>query len=334
VRWLFACALGEGRTKNGVDLGRALEAQGERVEFFDIDARPALAAAVPKGLRGERWRRSIEDRLNESLSRRLRERAHDVLVVVKGLQIEPRVVREAADHGLATVGMWIDDPLDIARSIERAPAFDLYLTNDADSVAAYRARGHPDVHHFPGSADPALFFPRPGLRRDIDLSFVGTRSDRRAETVDALRGFRTHVFGSGWAAGDVPEAVVLGPKLLTAEFNAVINRSRINVNVHRWFGRGTAMNLRLFEVPAAGGFLLTDWVSEIDDCYVEDRHLACWRSFEELRDKAAFYLAHDAARERIARAGHEHFIARHSYRERARWLRQRLTHRTIGASVS
>jgi len=331
VRWLFACAVGEGRTKNGVDLGRALEAQGEQVEFFDIDARPAIAAAVPKSLRGALWRQAIEGRLNERLARRLRARAPDVLVVVKGLQVEPGVVRDARAAGVTTVGIWIDDPLDIERSIGRAPCFDLYLTNDAPSVAMYRAQGQPNAHHFPGSADPALFFPRPALPRDIDASFVGTWSDRRAQAIQALAGRPVNVFGSGWAGRALPPTVILGSKLLTSGFNAVINRSRINVNVHRWFGLGTAMNLRLFEVPAAGAFLLTDWVAEIDEYYVEDRHVVCWRSFEELRDKAEFYLAHDDARERIARAGHEHFIAHHSYRERAKWLRQRLTHRTIDA---
>jgi spore maturation protein CgeB len=331
VRWLFACAVGEGRTKNGVDLARALEAQGERVAFFDIDARPVLAAAFPKALRGERWRRSIGERLNAALTRRVREERPDVLVVVKGLQVEPAVVREARAAGALTVGMWIDDPLDIGRSLDRASSFDIYLTNDAPSVAAYQARGQPNVHHFPGSADPALFFPRAGLARDIGVSFVGTCSERRVEAVNALAGMPTHLFGSGWSARALPSSAILGPKLPTAGFNAVINRSSINLNVHRWFGVGTAMNLRLFEVPAAGGFLLTDWVAEIDDYYVEDRHLACWRTFDELRDKAAFYLAHDGARERIARAGHEHFIAHHSYRERAKWLRERLTHRTSGA---
>jgi len=80
------------------------------------------------------------------------------------------------------------------------------------------------------------------------------------------------------------------------------------------------MNLRLFEVPAAGGFLLTDWVSEIDDAYDEDVHLACWRDIYELRSKLTYFLEHEAKRSEIAGKGREHFLKHHSYAARVQRL--------------
>jgi spore maturation protein CgeB len=56
------------------------------------------------------------------------------------------------------------------------------------------------------------------------------------------------------------------------------------------------MNLRLFEVPAARGFLLTDWVAEIDGAYRQNEHVVCWRTLDELRSKIAYYLAHEDER--------------------------------------
>lgn len=330
MRWLIACPVGEGRTKNGVDLGRALAALGEEVAWHDVDARPAAAAMVPKPLRGAAWKRWIAARLSEALHGRLRAAPPDVLLVVKGLAIDLAVIAAARQAGILTVCMWIDDPVDHERSVARAGAFDIYLTNDRAALPDYHARGHRHVGHFPGSADPALFHPRPELARDVDVSFVGTRTDRREQALRALAMPAARIHGSGWD-GVGPGAGRIGGKLLTGAFNAIINRSRVNLNVHTWFGDGAGMNLRLFEVPAAGGFLLTDWVAEIDEAYEEDRHLACWRSFDELRDKARFYLAHEAARERIAAAGRAHFLARHAYPERARQLLGLVRHRTIAA---
>jgi spore maturation protein CgeB len=102
--------------------------------------------------------------------------------------------------------------------------------------------------------------------------------------------------------------------------NEVYNSARINLNVHTWFGQGSGMNLRLFEVPAAGGFLLTDWVAEIDGAYRQDEHLVCWRTVEELREKVTYYLAHEDERRAIAARGREHFLRHHTYAARARDL--------------
>ena len=77
------------------------------------------------------------------------------------------------------------------------------------------------------------------------------------------------------------------------------------------------MNLRLFEVPASRGFLLTDWVAEIDDAYRPDEHLVCWWTPDELRAKVEYYLAHAAERREIAARGHEHFLRHHTYAARA-----------------
>ena len=106
--------------------------------------------------------------------------------------------------------------------------------------------------------------------------------------------------------------------------NEVYNRARINLNVHRWFGQGSAMNLRLFEVPAARGFLLTDWVEEIDGAYRPDEQVVCWRTTSELRAKVAYYLAHEDERREIAARGHEHFLRHHTYAVRARGLLDQL----------
>ena len=77
------------------------------------------------------------------------------------------------------------------------------------------------------------------------------------------------------------------------------------------------LNMRVFEALGCGSFLLTDWVPHIDEIFEDGKHLVLYRSLEEAVDKAKYYLAHDTDREKIAQAGYEEAIARHTIDHRA-----------------
>ena len=66
------------------------------------------------------------------------------------------------------------------------------------------------------------------------------------------------------------------------------------------------LNLRVFESLAAGGFLLTDELSEASGLrllFEPGRHLDTWRTPGELVEKIQYYLAHPAEAQRLRRAG-------------------------------
>jgi spore maturation protein CgeB len=315
VRLLIATPLRPGRTKVGLNMGTALAELGHSVEFFDYDDRPPLMQITPRVLRGQDWPARQRDYVNRRLLDRARAFRPDVFLAVKALQIHPETVGELAAMGIRTVGYWIDDPIQSDRSLALAPAYQHYFTNDASSLARYRDAGLVHVHHLPSSADTRMFRPLANVRPFADVIFVGTRTDRREEILGRLQDFDMRVYGPGWRKSSLRRSCVY-PEAFGSLTNRVYNSARINLNIHAWFGHGSAMNLRLFEVPAAGAFLLTDWVAEIDAAYVDGEHLACWRDLGELREKIAYYLAHEAERRRIARQGREHFLRNHAYTTR------------------
>ncbi len=66
------------------------------------------------------------------------------------------------------------------------------------------------------------------------------------------------------------------------------------------------LNMRLFEIMAAGGMALTDRLSAqsgLDHLFTEGEHFAAYGSAEELIEKAEHYLAHADEAARIAAAG-------------------------------
>ena len=316
MKILMVCPLRPGTTKVGGDLGQAFAELGHTVAYQDYDDRPWTLKWLPRSFRPADYAERVLRAQNRALLDSVRRERPAMVMAVKGFALEPATVAAIKSLGAILAGYWIDDPLDHARSLRYAPSYDLYFTNDAGSVADYRARGIERAFHLPSSANPRLLHPL-GAPRDLPIAFVGTRTDDRERLLRQLQEFPLHVFGPGWTKTGIGGQIRTHAPAFGAHTNEVFNRARINLNIHTWVGQGSAMNLRLFEVPAAGGFLLTDWVDEIAGHYVEGEHLACYRGLDDLKAKLEHYLARPEECERIAQAGHRHFLAHHRYAVRA-----------------
>ncbi|MDB5343899.1 MAG: glycosyl transferase family 2 [Schlesneria sp.] len=82
------------------------------------------------------------------------------------------------------------------------------------------------------------------------------------------------------------------------------------------------VNMRVFETLACGPLLVTNDLVENgqEELLVADQHFVKYSGAEELLDKLHYYLGHDEAREKIAFAGHQEVIARHTYLHRMQSL--------------
>jgi spore maturation protein CgeB len=76
------------------------------------------------------------------------------------------------------------------------------------------------------------------------------------------------------------------------------------------------VRLRDFEVPMSGGFYMVEYLEEIEQFFVPDEEIVCFRDCDELVDKCRYYLANDAERRRIAEAGRRRALADHTWQKR------------------
>ena len=80
------------------------------------------------------------------------------------------------------------------------------------------------------------------------------------------------------------------------EMPIIFNQSKINLNITAKSIR-SGLSLRIFDVLAAGGFLITNYQTELPEFFEIGKDLVAYDSFGSLKELCSYYLAHDNERE-------------------------------------
>ena len=92
----------------------------------------------------------------------------------------------------------------------------------------------------------------------------------------------------------------------------VFRRSKVNLNITlRCILSG--IPLRVIDVLAAGGFLITSYTEEIEEYFENGKELVIAYTPEDMIEKTAYYLAHEDERKEIAVRGQEKVLRDFSY---------------------
>jgi spore maturation protein CgeB len=142
----------------------------------------------------------------------------------------------------------------------------------------------------------------------------------RLSCLKTLERFRPCIRGDAGWKGLVNGKFRLGPQLnYYKELPSFYNACTVNFNATS-IQMGTAVNQRVFDVPACGAFLLTDHQESIEGLFEVGKEVVTYKDREEIADLVEFYLRNDAARETIAKKGKERVLAEHTYRHRIRTM--------------
>lgn len=124
-------------------------------------------------------------------------------------------------------------------------------------------------------------------------------------------------------AGDEPWNRVLGsgswthagPLNYYADLPAFYRQTAINFNTTSMQMKG-ALNQRVFDVPASGGFLLTDRRDQLAAAFEMGSEVVCYDAPEEIGGLVQHYLDNPAARDRVALRARQRIEREHSYAHR------------------
>ena len=173
-------------------------------------------------------------------------------------------------RGRAKVALWCFDSVKHVPVIEgHIDHVDRFYCYDKGDIGYYAAQGR-EALFLPQAADAAIYHPLDGVRKDIDILFVGDlyHSPRRqkyiSEVIKAFPDKKIKVAGiykpwykDPWGCLGVDRRIFTNRNLPPVEVNALYNRARVVLNIHNE-QQSDGANPKVFEICAAGAYQICD----------------------------------------------------------------------------
>jgi spore maturation protein CgeB len=257
----------------------------------------------------------------------------DIVFVLKGQWILPMTLKILRERQKSALLNWNpDNPFNPVNSspwlITAIPYYDCHFTWGRFMIEKLIRAGARRVEYLPFAYDPAFHFPvTPDTgcidKLAADVCFVGTWEPERERMLKALTDFDLAIWGGGWSERAVDRRLMScwrGPAQYGRDMCEIYASSKIVLNLVRT-QNGNAHNMRTFEVPATGAFMLSTRTEEQQALLEEGKGAAFFNDTTELRDQIAYYLEREPERKSIAAYGHRMILrGKHTYRDRMQQL--------------
>lgn len=261
------------------------------------------------------------NRMNHLLATLTKKNSFDLVFFMKPDVIKPATLHRIREHTGKMISFYPDNPFVVWNGNSNAdvlaglPVFDNYLMWSLGLIDPLYAAGAKQVTYFPFGFDAGYLGPRVETpsTHTFDTCFMGTWEPDRAqwleELVKRMPEIRLGVWGNLWdehLSVDSPvRAFLQGPAHYGKKMLEAFASSAIILNFIRQQNRGSH-NMRTFEVPASGAFLLTERTYEqAEYLFTENESIACFSTPDELAEKIRYFLKNTEERKRIAHAGFE-----------------------------
>lgn len=236
-----------------------------------------------------------------------KERPHILFAVQMHYEIWSETLRIIKKRGDIATVCWTTDDSWKYRQFSRfvGHEYDAMTTTYANMIPKYHRDGIPNVLVTQWAANSESLREPLGARKCVyPVSFIGMAHGSRKRQISFLHesGIDVTCFGYGWPNGSI-------------EFDRIpeiINTSVISLNFANSRGENQ-IKARTFEVPGAGGLLMTQTARGLDEYYINGKEIVIFNSEKDVLGKIRYFLAHHNERDRIAIAGYERTIREHTY---------------------
>lgn len=145
-------------------------------------------------------------------------------------------------------------------------------------------------------------------------SFIGMQiaETERIRTLNTLARFFTVDLFTGSDVSMLNGVRTHGIVNSLTQMPKIFHLSKINLNM-TIKPIQTGLPLRVFDILGCGGFLMTNYQSELTEYFDIGVDLEAYTSMEELVDKCAYYLEHEDERKQIALNGYRKVCEQHTY---------------------
>lgn len=216
------------------------------------------------------------------------------------------------DDGGKKIYVASDTHLDGGYRLKKAEKFDYVFFNQKDAYEKYQRIGKQRVYWLPHAFEP-MAYPNIETIKKYDVCFIGhMQSDdpnynnmSRVQALDRLfKEFPDFYYGSRNPA--------FPSKNMFEDAAHHFSESKIVFNI----SIRDDINMRVFETLGTGSFLLTNWLPTLGELFEDGVDLVTYKTYDEMVEKAKYYLSHDEQRIKIAKSGYNKVIGEHTYKHR------------------
>ncbi|WP_167632354.1 CgeB family protein [Mariprofundus ferrooxydans] len=307
------CAFGKhnyGKAERGVgyeyaNFLPALRNLGHEVEFFELWDRSVYASFAELNLE---FLRAIE-RMQPDM----------VLCVTMTTELWLETLEFAHRGSGAAFMHWNTDDSWKYESCSRliAPGFDLMATTYLSAIEKAEKEGFDHFVLTQWAANSVTMQPPlPASECRYQASFVGSAYGNRLKWIESLKEYGIDVacFGHGWPNGSVAAEEI--PRIMR-ESVVSLNFADSGVVMNGMLPeRSRQIKARVFEVPGAGGLLMTEEADRLGEYYLPDREIVLFDSVENLAEGIKRMNDEHEVRDAMAHAAHERTVHEHSYENR------------------
>ena len=198
-----------------------------------------------------------------------------------------------------------------------APHLDCYATTYPEALLKSQKRGWNNFVQTQWAASRHLLSePLPAKQCKHQVTFIGSAYGNRRKWIDDLsaRGIPVECFGYGWPTGPVSTADL---QRLYRESMLILNFGDSGLHLKGLLPyRSRQIKARVFEVPGAGGCLLTERAQHLDQYFRIGEEIVVFEGIDELADRIRYLLANLDARDAIAYQGFNRVRREHTYDKR------------------
>jgi spore maturation protein CgeB/Tfp pilus assembly protein PilF len=264
----------------------------------------------------------------DKLLRSIRREKPDLIFCVQGYMIPRDILYEISRCGVPSAVWFMDEPYEVARSVDIGSFFTHVFLQDSSTVMYHREKGNPNSHYLPHGFDNRETHLRVmNQEYEYDISLVGTGFPKRRQIIRSILGEGSIlVVGGNWDDFVSQDGLERMDTCSLQEAADIYRRSRINLNIHRdeedhstsaYPKAAVSPNGSLFYIAGCGGFQIVDDArKEIEGLFEPNKEVVLCHDQDSFREKVEFYLKHDNEREKIAAASYRRAVSEHTYAHR------------------
>lgn len=192
---------------------------------------------------------------------------------------------------------------------------DFFFTDSRGHISDFRHAGANNAFFLRRGCDPTDHYqvaPDPAFASEV--AFIGKpHSAARVELLQAVQqGFQLSLYGKGWESALGCSARV--NDVYPEQYRRICASAKIVLGIDCRNDVDLCFSNRTWLTLGCGGFLLTRYVPNLEEFFVNHEHLVWYRSPDECLDLIAHYLARDEERRRIAQSGYNYARTYHTFR--------------------